>query len=102
MEKIKRFFNYLKYFLLSKYFLGIVFLVFFVFAGFQGKYSKKERCKLEKENLALKKDTAENNRVIAELQSKIKALDSLAFVEKYAREHYQMQAEDEDVFLFDK
>ena len=102
MKKIKRFFNYLKYFLLSKYFLGIVLLVFFIFAGFQGKYSKRERCKLEKENLVLKKDTAENNRVITDLKSKIKALDSLAFIEKYAREHYRMQAENENVFLFEK
>ena len=102
MKNIKRFFNYLKYFLLSKYFLGIILLVFIVFVGFKSKYSGEERSKLKKENLELKKDTAENNRMIAELQSKIKSLDSIKFIEKYAREHYQMQAENEDVFLFKK
>jgi len=103
MEKIKRFFNYLKYFLLSKYGFGIIFAAFAVWVLFFDTNSIAAQRKLAKENAELRRDTTEGKRIIDEKKSQIKALtDSLEVIEKYAREQYQMKAENEDVFLFDK
>ena len=103
MKKIRRFFDYLKHFWLSRYGFGIIFVAFAVWVIFFDDNSKISQHQLAKENVALKKDTTEGNKVIAELQFQIKALtDSLEVIEKYAREHYQMQVKNEDVFLFEK
>ena len=102
MGKIKHFFNYLKYFTLSIYGFVVIFLAFAVWVLFFDINSIKGQRQIEKENLELKKDTAECNRMIAELQSKIRAFDSLEYIEKFAREHYKMKVEDEEVFLFEK
>jgi len=103
MEKIKRFFKYLKYFLLSKYCFAVIFLLFFIWLIFFDKNSIKEQKQLATENTELRKEIEENRKIISEYKFKIKALsDSLEVIEKYAREHYQMKAENETVYLIDK
>ena len=103
MDKIKRFFKYLSHFLLSKYGFAIIFLAFAVWVCFFDINSIKGQRQIARENLELKNEIETNKKIIAEKQSQIKALsDSIEFIEKYAREHYQMQAENEDVFLLKK
>jgi len=103
MKKIKRFFNYLKYFLLSKYGFVIIFMAFFVWVLFFDKNSIIAQRQLAKVNAGVRKEIDESKKMIIEKQSQINALtDSLKVIEKYAREYYQMQGENEDVFLFEK
>ena len=103
MKKIKRFFNYLKYFLLSKYGFGLIFLLFAVWILFFDANSIKAQKQLAQENAKLRKEISDGKQIIEQKQSQIKALtDSIEVIEKYAREYHQMKAENEDVFLFDK
>ena len=101
MEKIKRFFKYLKYFLLSKYSFAIIFMIFAVWVLFFDTNSIIAQKQLAKVNANLKKEIDECEKIIAEKQSQINELsDSLEVIEKYAREHLQMKAKNENVFLF--
>lgn len=101
MGKNNRFFKRLKYFILSKYFIITIFLAFFVVIMFFDKNSRLEQQRVKKEIAELKKEIEKNEQTVKDLQFYLEELKSNSpdFIEKYAREHYQMKAENEDVFF---
>jgi len=102
MKKIKHFFKYIEYFFFSRYFFVIVLVIFTAWILFFDKNNVMKQQQTAKENNEIRTNTANIKRFIAEKQYQIKALsDSLAYTEKYAREHYQMRKDGETVFLFD-
>jgi cell division protein FtsB len=103
MKKIKSFFIYIKYFFLSKYGFGIIFLTFVVWIIFFDENSKLKQFNIYNQNKELKKEIEDDKKNILENQMQIDLLSTdIDFIKKYAREKYQMKAENEDVFLFDE
>jgi predicted membrane protein len=99
MSKTKKIFLFLRKALLNKY--SIVLIVFGVYISFFDSHSlwkrqkaKTEIHKLEQQYLFYLDDIQKNK----EMLNRIKH-DSV-FLEKYAREHYHMRRDGEDVFIF--
>ena len=97
---MKRFDNilvYAKYFILSKY--GIIsvvllFLIWMLFFDVRMWRLMSENSRLRRENTEYEKMIKENETNISTLTIDVEAL------EKYAREKYGMKSPDEDIFLF--
>ncbi len=85
--------------LLNKY--SIVLVVFGVYITFFDNHSLLKRAQARKEISALE---LEHSFYIEEIQKNKKMLNQIkndsVFLEKYAREHYHMKMEGEDVFVF--
>lgn len=90
---------FLRKVLLNKY--SIVLIVFGVYITFFDTHSLLKREKARKEIIRLQE---ENQYYLNDIQLNKEMLNRIkhdsVFLEKYAREHYHMKREGEDVFIF--
>jgi len=87
-------------YVLNKYILTLV--VFAVILIFVGEQSLLNQAKLEVEIAGKESELSDLQEHIEETKTEIKSLnESTENLERYAREHYHMHAEGEDVFLID-
>lgn len=103
MQKFNKLIKYLITCLQSWYGALFVGLLFVTWVMFFDQYSVVKRWRIASENRQI---TSENQRCrerIADYELKIQSMsDNREALEKYARERYQMQADDEVMILFDE
>lgn len=101
---MKRFDNilvYAKYFILSKYGIISVVLLFLIWMLFFDDNNFVRMWRLMSENSRLRRENAEYEKMIKENETNISTLTiDVEALEKYAREKYGMKSPDEDIFLF--
>ena len=95
----ERFFKWRKY-LFNKYLLAImVFAVVFVFVGNQSLITRiRYACEIREKKAELR----EYEMKIESTRNDIQSLQDIEQLERYAREHYLMHAEGEDLYIIEE
>ena len=95
----ERFFKWRKY-LFNKYLLAIiVFAVVFVFVGNQSLITRiRYACEIREKKAELR----EYEKKIEATRNDIQSLEDPEQLERYAREHYLMHAEGEDLYIIEE
>ena len=95
----ERFFKWRKY-LFNKYLLAVmVFAVVFVFVGNQSLITRiRYACEIREKKAELR----EYEMKIESTRNDIQSLQDIEQLERYAREHYLMHAEGEDLYIIEE
>ncbi len=95
----KEVWQFVRVYLLNKYF--VVCAVFAIVLCFCGNQSVVNRVKMHYEIKEKERELREYERKIAETEADLRALENPDSLERFAREHYKMHADGEDVYLID-
>lgn len=90
----------LRKYLINKYIITL--LLFAVVLVFVGQQSLVSRVKMAHQIRGKEKLLREKQQQIADVEADLRALDDPDSLERFAREHYNMRADDEDVFLIEE
>lgn len=90
----------LRKYLINKYIITL--LLFAVVLVFVGQQSLVSRVKMAHQIRGKEKLLREKQHQIADVEADLRALDDPDSLERFAREHYNMRADDEDVFLIEE